>query len=343
MASTTIPDLDSLMARTVCFADDRVTVVRPGLALVLYSYAPFGEVMRASADVLDLFVNVVPSGTRLYSYGPPDDAGAPDDFLAFGPSERATMLRQLRTGAVSNDDEGFGLAIYSTDDGQAQQYGFQLGAIDVDADEEGSMDGDESPSQSAELTETSMLRLEFPWDLVESRRAEQFLEFVTRVANVFPFCSGTAGFSHLYTVGYATAARQEIQNLCRRFIGFDTAYSSAQLAMRRRSPSVHWLNLIDGDLLAKLGGYVELAQRLGPCQLVNLAGGVLIRSARFPQVADVDRGALDIGCMPLVAKALEPIRMTAGDYVGLPDRESGLAWLARFDRLADKDWENSLA
>lgn len=343
MALTRLPDLDSLMARTVRFADDRVTVVRPGLALVLYSYAPFGEVMRAAADVLELFMDVVPSATRLYSYAPPDDEGAPDGFLTFGPSEQATMLHRLRTEAVSNDVEGFGIAVYSTDDGQAQQYGFQLGAIDFDADEESSVDGDERSSRSAKLTETSMLRVEFPWKLVESESAERFLEFVTRVAKVFPFCSGTAGFSCLYTVGYATAARQEVQKLCRRFIGFDTAYSSAQLVMRRRSPSAHWLNLIDGDLLAKLGGHVELARRLGSCQLVNLAGGLLIRSARFPQVADVNRGALDIGCMPLVANALKPIRVTAGDYVGLPDRESGAAWLARFDRLPDKDWENSLA
>jgi hypothetical protein len=101
------------------------------------------------------------------------------------------------------------------------------------------------------------------------------------------------------------------------------------------------LNLLDGNLVEALGGEENLLSKLEGCEVKRLESGMLISAAKFPPVVDVNRGGLDIGRLPTVARVLKPIRFDEGLFAGLQDADSGQAWLERFDNLASRDWDNS--
>jgi hypothetical protein len=166
------------------------------------------------------------------------------------------------------------------------------------------------------------------------------VDFFVRVAGLFPFSSGNAGMSFNFTVGYTTAAADEIQKLLPRYWGFDSTYGSPQLEMRGKSPGAHWFNLLDADLSSAIGGEQRLRSDLPQCEIRPVGGGLLIRAARFPPVVDVNEQGRDVARLPDVARALRPIRFEEGAFTPLGDEERGDAWLKRFDALASRDWDN---
>lgn len=317
------------LTRVRTFEGEDIVVLRPGIALTMYSDAEFATVMTAAADVLQAYLDFVPTGAIVASYVPPSGEYAPDSFVPFTLPIRRNLLNQLRTGPPSADDEGYGFELTSTSDGQAGDYGVSLGAINFAVSEEGDASN-----------ETSLLRLELPWNLLNNLDVSALVDFFQQASRLFPFCSGNAGMSFNYTVGYTTAARDEMQRLLPRFLGFDPAYSTAQLEMRGKSPPAHWLNLLDSNLVAALGGEERLRFELSECEVGSIDGGLLIRAAKYPPVIDVNRQGHDIGLLPVVARVLRPIRFNEAAFTGLSDMEYGQAWLERFDSLAPRDWDN---
>jgi hypothetical protein len=176
---------------------------------------------------------------------------------------------------------------------------------------------------------------------LDTADVEELVDFFEKVAKLFPFSSGNAGMSFIYTVSYTTAAREEFQKLMPRYHGFDCDYNTAQLRMRGKSPAAHWLNLLDRELVAALGGEGALRSKLSNCEVRSVSRGVLIRSAKFPPVIDVNRKGTDIGCIPNVARVLKPVRFDKPTFVGLPDAQSGQSWLDRFDNAPSNNWDNS--
>ena len=187
---------------------------------------------------------------------------------------------------------------------------------------------------------TSVLRLELPWNLLDTVDVERLVEFFARTAATFPFCVGHAGMSFIHTISYVPEAREEIYKLWRRFLGFDSAHDAARLVMRKKSPPAHWLNLVDDERMKALGGEEKLRSELEGCVVTRLGAGLLIRAAKFPPVVDVNRQGLDIGRLPTVARALQPIRFVEGLFAGLQDADAGKDWLERFDQLDSSDWDN---
>ena len=315
------------LTRTRTFEGEEVIVVKPGIALVMYSVADLNVVMTTAADVLEAYLDFVPAGSIVSSYEPPADEFTPDQFVPFDASACRDLLNRLRVGPSSPDVEGEGFELAGTADGQAVDYGASLGAINFAIEEE-------------EEPETSILRLELPWNLLDNMDVVDLVDFLERAARLFPYCSGNAGMSFNYTIGYTTAAREEIQKLLPRFLGFDSAYSSAQLMMRGKSPPAHWLNFLDADLVKALGGEEKLRTELLECEVRSLGSGVIIRGAKYPPIVDVNRQGSDIGQLPTVARAIQPIRFAEGSFAGLEDEDVGLAWLERFDNLSSRDWDN---
>ena len=319
-------NLDKL-TRVQTFAGEKVTVVKPGIALVMYSMADLNVVMTKAADVLEAYLDFVPKGSIVSIYAPPVDEFIPDHFIPFDASALHNLLNLLRVGPSSPDVEAVGFELAGTTDGQVGDYGASLGAINFDIEED-------------EESETSILRLEFPWNLLDNIDVGDLVDFLEKAARLFPYCSGNAGMSFNYSIGYTTAAREEIQKLLPRFLGFDSAYSSAQLMMRGKSPPAHWLNFLDSDLVMILGGEEKLHTELLECELRSIESGILIRGAKYPPIVDVNRQGFDIGQLPIVARAIQPVRFDEGSFTGLEDEDLGLAWLERFDNLSSRDWDN---
>lgn len=319
-------DLEKL-SRTRSYDGSSVIVSRAGIALVLYSHAELPAVMRATANVLLAYLDFVPPNAIAAKYQSGPDEYTPGRWIAFDPATRAVLHTELWSGAVSPEDEGHGFELIATSDGQAGHYGVKFGGINFATSED-------------EGNETSILRLEFPWNLRDMVDVASFLDFIDRVAALFPFCCGHAGFSFTYTLAFVPEAQKEIDKLLPRFLGFDTGHTSMQLDMRGKSPPAHWINLLDLDLLKVVGGEEMLCSALEGCEVKRLESGLRIRAAKFPPVVDVNRGGLDLGCLPTVAKALIPVRFDKGLFCGLKDAESGKAWLQRFDNFAPRDWDN---
>jgi hypothetical protein len=319
-------DLEKL-TRIVPYEEEDMVVLRPGIALVMYSRAEMSAVMRAAADVLESYLDFVPSGAIAAVFDSPLDENEPAGFVPFDASARRKVLDQLRAGPTAPDVEGDGLELVATPNAQAGDYGVTISALNF-------------PALPVDDGNTSLIRLEWPWNLFDRLDVETLVDYIERAAGMFPYCCGNAGMSFLYTIGCATAAHEELPKLLPRFLGFDSSYNTAQLRMRGKSPPAHWLNLLDGDLVAALGGEEALRYQLAGCEVRNIGGGLLIRAAKFPPVVDVNRKGRDIGLLPVVARALRPVRFDRASFAGFPDEEDGQAWLERFDDLDSGDWDN---
>ena len=121
----------------------------------------------------------------------------------------------------------------------------------------------------------------------------------------------------------------------------DSAYDGAQHKMRGKSPPAHWLNFLDAGLVETLGGEGALWTELEGCDFRSVASGLVIRSARYPRVADSNLQWPDIGLLPVVANALGSVRIEDPTFVGLPNAIAGRGWLERFDSLSAGTWDNS--
>ena len=100
--------------------------------------------------------------------------------------------------------------------------------------------------------------------------------------------------------------------------------------MKGHSPSAHWINLINNDLMEKIGGFDHIRKTLPEAvELIRLNSGLLIKGAKKPPIGDVNRKAKDIGYLPDVARLLKPVRVHLS---ALGNKEiDGEEWLARFD------------
>lgn len=321
--------LDELLTRTRAFGSESLVIVRPAVALVMYSYDNLARVMAAAADVVEAYLGFVPAGVIVASYEPPLDEHSPDGYVPFDAPAARGLLGQLRVGPPALDeDEGYGFELSATSDGQAGGYGVSFGGIDL-------ANADDADS------ETSMLQLDVPWPLPEAMNAEALVDFFERVANLFPFCAGNAGLSFNHTVGYTTPAWDEAQKLLPRFLGFDATFGSPQLAMRGKSPGAHWLNFLGAELVDALGGEERLRAQLSGCELRKVRDGLLVRAARLPPVVDVNRGGPDVGRLPVVSRTLRPVRFDSARFSPLPSHERARAWLRRFDERPAGDWDNT--
>ncbi|QSQ22078.1 DUF3396 domain-containing protein [Pyxidicoccus parkwayensis] len=318
----------NFLAKTRTYDGEEVVVVRPGIALLLYTAAPLPAANAATADVLDAYLRFIPEGAIATTYVTTDDEYAPGGWEPFDRSRRTQLVNELRTMQVTEDVEGFGFVLSSTADGQAGQFGARFRGTNF--------------TEPIYPNETSFLRLEFPWDFLNTMEESAFLQFMKEAAELFPFSTGHVGMSFIHTISYEVEAREEIQKLLPRFLGFDPAYDWAKNWMRGRVLTAHWINLLDDATTEALGGEEKLRSALEGCEVQRLRRGLWIRGARHPPVGDVNRGASDLGLLPLVAKVLKPryFERTGPMHLGLPDETAGQAWLERFDHRPLQNWDN---
>ena len=109
--------------------------------------------------------------------------------------------------------------------------------------------------------------------------------------------------------------------------------------MRGHTFSAHWLNLLNDRLSDALGGFQQISQRLAAADVRRISDGVLIRGCKRPAIGDLNRRAPDIGLLPDVARLLKPTRAPV-TRMGEPSFDAA-RWLARFDDMESRPWDNS--
>lgn len=190
-----------------------------------------------------------------------------------------------------------------------------------------------------ERAAVNMLRLDFPHDWLANRDPEEFLAFVQQQLAAMNVQSCNAGFAFKHTTGTESHAIAGINRLVPRYIGFDPCFTIGRYYQRDHVLSAHWLNYINTALIESAGGSDSLTKSLVGTELRPSERGLLIRSAKLPGVGDINSGALDIGTMPDVARALKPIRVERAQLG--QEQFRGDEWLARMDELPARTWDNS--
>jgi hypothetical protein len=185
----------------------------------------------------------------------------------------------------------------------------------------------------------NLLRMEFPFDILDRVGVDAFIAFVSEIAEALPFQSGNAGYAFQHSMINETDAADAMARLLPRYQGFDPSYELAALEMKHRTPGAHWINLLSTKMVGKLGGVKAVRAALPRCDVRELKNGVLIRGARLPPIGDVDRKSPDIGCLPDVARLLRPLRVELEGFGTVFVDVDAMAWLARFDAMKSKAWK----
>jgi len=153
---------------------------------------------------------------------------------------------------------------------------------------------------------------------------------------------GVVGLSPLFELGMERSYPQVYWPFLSRFVGFDHDWGFAMsLGDVRAIKGVNWLTILDDGFVAELGGKAALRKAVGPeAEVLDWAGGVLIRAGAEPQIGD-----RNIDDWPeayiAVNRALRPIRFEAYPstpmaFLKVPPPldpvEETLKWVRRFDR-----------
>lgn len=189
-----------------------------------------------------------------------------------------------------------------------------------------------------------LVRFDLPPDWLERHEAEALIEFVARICQVPEVQSAQVGMTFKTTPGSHSDAKREILQMLPRFYGFSPCDFSLRNEMLGHTLTAHWLNYVNDDLAAKLGGKDSIVKALPECDVRPLSKGVLIRGAKWPPIGDINRQAPDLGCLPAVARLLEPTRVDIQEtFLGKEGALDATKWVSRFDDLANRPWDNTSA
>jgi Protein of unknown function (DUF3396) len=295
---------------------DRLVYVRPGIVATFYVGPPAHKAAHYIADgivrYLD-FVGMDSIASFLSQNG---------TFKEFSSKRLERDLKIMRNADPTED--GPDLEYSSDPDGGVGDYGISV---------TGAHNDDKLFPRSA-----SLARFDFPADAVDRHGLDDLLEFAQSQATVLKAQSGNVGFAFKRSPAFESEATKAINPLLLRYTGFDPAYDGFSMYMRDRTPSAHWVNVLDKKLFAKCGGAKRLKELAADTELTERGGIAVMRGAKLPPVGDRNKKAKDLGSLPGVARFLKPLRV---DIAGLGDNKLRASdWLARFDEMPAQDWDN---
>jgi len=292
--------------------------VRPGLVATFYLNGYSAPVCAAIADAIEIYFSVVPR-TQMKSYL--GSNGWYKEINSRVITKDINSLRKLPSGY-----DGYIFNYSSEPYGQVGSYGVYVRAMEV---------SDIWPKRA------SLLRLEFPLEIVETIGEDAFVNLIQQVAAVLPIHCGTAGLAFKRASAMEDESIQFIGVLLKRYLGFDPCEFLFAYTILNHTYSAHWLNILSSDLMTTLGGPDQLNKTSPNAHLWSNKNCYVIRASRLPPAGDVHTGAKDLGTIPSIARFLQPRRLTEfrrmWDNLAIsPDQ-----WFARFDDLQDTDWDNS--
>lgn len=308
-------DFGSFYIRTTVSSQEHL-LVRPGITLTFFLDEPLVASCNAVADLIELFFSVIPRAT-FRSY-----LAKNGYYKSLTDRQISKDLKALRN--LPDGYEGFTLDYSEAEFGQVGTHAVFFMATELTSS---------SPDSS------NIVRLEFPENIVDDLGEARFLQLVTDAAESLPFFSGYAGLAFKRSMAMESASLKAIAPLLPRYLGFDPSDYWITTSMRGCTLTSHWINLLGSQLTKTLDGQGEIEAIVGQAEIKSLRNGTLIRGSRLPPVGDVNRGANDIGQLPNVARLLRPVRCQ-NPVTGHANLDA-MAWLARFDGLPPKDWDNS--
>lgn len=287
--------------------------VWPTLSLVLYSDLPAAHLGPHVSSAVEMYVALLPAGTL-------KSALIRDQM---GPLSAQRLQRDLR---ILAKPDGLQLKIYSSSDrGQPNEFGCTVFMQFLSAEE-----------QRVSAT-SAVVRFEFPW-IWASGASDDLATMLKTLADRMPFSCGIAGYGFSYWAGDRLAADQ-VRAMLPRYSAFEHS-DSRFTSMYGKTPSPSWLTFVSRELSSVLPEFNDLVCRLPTVAVDELKNGWCLRSAQRPPIGDVNRQAADIGCLPSIARGLRPRRFMARAFAGSQVDMNVQAWLARFDDLADRVWNN---
>ncbi len=311
-------DFEQLTRTKLVDGRDHV-LVRPGLVLVLYCNVPIPSIGPHIANAIDAYLSVIHPNTLQTYFA---ENGTYRNLTSARITKDLKALRKL-----PNDLEYFFLEYSQGINGEVGTHAILF-------------DGNPFDDETLPL-ETNLLRLEFPYNLLDNLDLETFVEFILMIAKLVPFQSGNAGYSLKRSQLFMPASTQQINQLLPRYLAFDPSFDDAREEMRGCTPSAHWINLLDSDLVEKIGGIKAIEKALPSADIRQLENGILIRVAMLPPIGDINRNAKDIGCLPDLARLMRPTRFEVEGFGQPADVFDAMTWLARYDEMKSQKWDNS--
>lgn len=300
------------------YQGEKRVLVRPGVSAVLYSDVSTPRMASSVADAVAEYLAFIKPAT-LQTF-----LGNNGYHKPLSDRQIAKDLKILRNMPADYEDYRLRYSDSATGDAGTHEIYFESYL--------------DSRNEKKKGPETNPFRMEFPFDVLDQAGVEEFIAFLIRIAEMLPFQSGNAGYAFQRDMTHERDAALAVVRLLPRYHGFDPSYAHASLRMKDRTPSAHWINLLNRKMVAKLGGVKAVKAALPAADIREFETGVLIRSAKTPPIGDVNRRSPDIGCLPDTARLLRPLRVELAG-LGLPRTTfDAMAWLARFDTMESKDW-----
>ena len=191
--------------------------------------------------------------------------------------------------------------------------------------------------------QAGLMRFDLPPQWLEEHEVEEFIDFVSTTCQIPYVQSAQVGLTFKTTPGSHDDAKPEVLQMLPRYYGFSPCDFSLFYWMRDHTLTAHWLNYVDDELAAKLGGPDTIVRALPECDVRKLTKGLLIRGAKLPPIGDINRKAPDLGWLPQVARVLKPTRVDiSATYLGKAGFTFDAAkWIDRLDDLEPRPWDNS--
>lgn len=294
----------------------------PALCGFFYFAATVHEVAKELADALERYVKFV-GLEALVSY-----AAKSGNWKPMTKRQLNKDLQHLRD--FPNDHVAIHIEYDGGEGGEPGGFGAYIAANEYDPDFEKRM---------------GVLRVDFPAQWLEEHDVDEFINFVSEIVQMPPVESAHVGFTFKTTSGSEGDATLEVRKKLPRYIGFGPCDCDLRYEMLGHTFAAHWLNYIDDDLAATLGGPDAMVKALSECDVRKLTKGVLIRVAKLPPVGDSNRKAPDLGCLPEVARLLKPTRLDVeATYFATEDPDfDATEWIERMDDMDARPWDNTNA
>jgi hypothetical protein len=184
--------------------------------------------------------------------------------------------------------------------------------------------------------------LSFDLELIFARsRIEDIYRFVSDTASAFPDCCLTAAAALNFPAGLDQLLMSDINARLFRFIALDANYYATHYSIGDRVPFAAWLTYLNRSQIGRLGGLPGISGALTGDSLAVLGSGALLRAARLPPIADVNRGAPDIGWLPRFDRMLADVICKDPETFRRFSTEDAGRWFDRFIDRDDGEWENA--
>lgn len=171
-------------------------------------------------------------------------------------------------------------------------------------------------------------------------RAEEMFELTRRLAEVFPYQSGCAGFAYQCSRYSPELGESFAWQRSMRYPEIDIIRSvhDRHAVERNAVKTVSWLTLVCDTFLAELGGAKAIERSLGAdVDRIKAGGGLIFRIGPVPTISDRNRGEtsppytkLYFALRPLIEKAREQSPWFSTGCDNQDDQTE--SWYRRFER-----------